>query len=261
MIPAQTIDEVITELQAIVANAIATNNRMGYFAALYLKVTTRVKEGIQAGEFENGPRMELFDVTFANRYLAAHNQWVNKQQPSASWKLAFEMLEKSSILVLQHLMLGMNAHINLDLGIAVVELSKSQGQPLEGLHKDFNNINTILSALTYQVISELNQISPLLSLAGLHSQNDSLFIQFAMGNARDGAWCFAEDLATKQGEEYTACINQRDADMAKLGNGIVDTKGMLRITMFIIHLFEIKNPAKINRILNDYQKAYLKVIH
>jgi len=256
---AQTIDEVISQLQAIVADAIATNSRAGYFAALYLKVTTRVKEGIQAGEFENGARMELFDVTFANRYLAAHRQWINKQEPSASWKLAFEMLERSSVLVLQHLMLGMNAHINLGLGIAVVELSKTENQPLDKLHQDFNNINTILSALTYQVISELNQVSPLLSLAGLHSQNDSLFIQFAMDNARDGAWCFAEELANKQGEPYAAYINQRDADMAKLGNGIVDTKGLLKLTMFIIHLFEMKNPAKITGILNTYQKTYLTV--
>jgi phage tail tube protein FII len=257
--PAQTIDEVISQLQAIVTNAIATNSRGGYFAALYLKVTTRVKEGIQAGEFEDGARMEMFDVTFANRYIAAHRQWLSKQQPTAAWKLAFEMLEKPQILVLQHLMLGMNAHINLDLGIAVVELSKSQNKPLQEIHSDFNSINTILSALTYQVISELNQISPLLSLAGLHSQNDSLFIQFAMGNARDGAWCFAEDLVTKEGESYAACISQRDADMAKLGNGIVDTKGLLKITMFIIYLFEMKSPAKITGILNSYQKAYLKV--
>jgi phage tail tube protein FII len=139
--PAQTIDEVINQLQAIVTDAIATNNRAGYFAALYLKVTTRVKEGIEAGEFEDGARMEMFDVTFANRYIEAHRQWVNKQQPSASWRLAFEMLEKPRVLVLQHLMLGMNAHINLDLGIAVVELSKSQNKPLEVIHKDFNSIS------------------------------------------------------------------------------------------------------------------------
>jgi hypothetical protein len=256
---AQTIDEIISQLQAVVAESIASNSRAGYFAALYLKVTTRVKEGILTGEFENGPRMELFDVTFANRYLTAYQQWMNKQQPSASWKLAFEMLDRSSVLALQHLMLGMNAHINLDLGIAVVEMAGAQNQPLEEVHKDFNSINTILSALTYQVVSELNQISPLLSLAGLHSQNDSLFIQFAMGNARDGAWCFAEDLATKQGDDYAACIDQRDADMAKLGNGIVDTKGLLKLTTWIIHLFEMKNPAKITGILNEYKKTYLKV--
>jgi len=259
MVPAQTIDEIISQLQAIVDDAIANNSRAGYFAALYLKVTTRVKEGIAAGEFQNGPRMEQLDVIFANRYIAAHGQWKNKQKASASWELAFNALDKPQILVLQHLMTGMNAHINLDLGVAVVELVNKLGQPLQDIHNDFNSINTILSALTYQVVSELNQISPLLSLAGLHSTNDSLFIQFEMGNARDGAWCFAEELSSKKGDEYTAYINQRDADMSKLGNSIIDTKGMLRFTVFIIHLFEMKNPARITRILNEYKKTYLKV--
>lgn len=256
---AKTIDEVITQLQNIVDDAIATNSRAGYFAALYLKVTTRVKQGIQAGEFQDGNRMEMFDVVFANRYLTAYNQWINKQPPSAAWRQAFEQLSHSSGLVLQHLLLGMNAHINLDLGVAVVEVARASGQSVQNLHQDFNSINTILSALTYQVISELNQISPLLSLAGLHSNNDSLFIQFAMDNARDGAWCFAEDLDTKQGDQYTACINARDNDVYKLGKGIVDTRGLLRFTTFIIHLFEKKNPARITRILDTYKKTYIKV--
>src|SRR6201996_7134716 len=137
--PAQTIDEVIAQLETIIANSIASNSRAGYFAALYYKVTCRVKQGIQTGEFENGPRMEQFDVTFANRYLAAYEQWINKKPiTSLSWKIAFDELEKPTVLVLQHLLLGMNAHINLDLGVAVVELATAQNQPLEAMHNDFN---------------------------------------------------------------------------------------------------------------------------
>ena len=126
--PAQDIDEVIKELETITADAIRLNSRLGYFAALYYKVTCKVKQGIESGAFENGPRMEIFDVTFANRYLTAYTQWVNKQynQLSLSWKIAFEMTEQSSILVLQHLFLGMNAHINLDLGVAVATVAKTQ---------------------------------------------------------------------------------------------------------------------------------------
>jgi len=162
-------------------------------------------------------------------------------------------------LVLQHLLLGMNAHINLDLGVAVAEVAKDRNVPLETLHNDFNTINTILSALTYQVINELDQVSPLLSLAGLHSNNDSIFIQFAMNNARDGAWCFAEELYPKTGAPYTAEIVQRDKDIYALGGGIVEVKGLLKLTVFIIYLFGYKNPARIIEVLNTYKKTYLKV--
>jgi hypothetical protein len=74
---AQTIDEVISQLETIIQNAIKSNSRAGYFAALYHKVTSRVKEGIQAGEFENGTRMEQLDVIFANRYIIAYNQLID----------------------------------------------------------------------------------------------------------------------------------------------------------------------------------------
>lgn len=255
---AQTIDEVVSQLETIIQNSVKSSSRAGYFAALYYKVTIRVREGISTGEFENGPRMEQFDVIFANRYITAYNQWTAKQPMSLSWKIAFEMLDKPTVLVLQHLLLGMNAHINLDLGVAVVELVKIQNQPLESLHNDFNVINTILAALTYQVINELDQVSPLLSLAGLHSKNDSLLIQFAMSNARDGAWCFAEDLYTKQDALYTKAIAQRDSDICNLGATIVEVNGFLKITVFIIYLFGYKNPSKIIEVLDNYKKAYLK---
>ena len=259
--PAPTIAEVIARLEEIINHSIASGSRAGYFAALYHKVTCRVKQGIDTGEFQDGARMEQFDVIFANRYLTAYDQWKGKQpgQLSQSWSVAFKATEQSSILILQHLLLGMNAHINLDLGVAVTEVAKANNVPLTTLNNDFNTINTILASLTYQVVSELDQLSPLMSLAGLHSKNDSLFIQFAMDNARDGAWCFAEDLYTKQNQAFDDAIGQRDKDIAQLGAGIIDTKGLLALTTCIIHLFESKNASRITQVLNTYKKAYLKV--
>lgn len=88
--PATTIDDILTQLESIIAESIRTNNRMGYFAALYYKVTASVKEGIAKGQFENGPRMEQFDVLFAGRYLDALNAWKNNQPVTASWQEAFD---------------------------------------------------------------------------------------------------------------------------------------------------------------------------
>jgi hypothetical protein len=40
--PAVTIDDILLQLQGIIAESINANNRMGYFAALYYKVTAGV---------------------------------------------------------------------------------------------------------------------------------------------------------------------------------------------------------------------------
>ena len=44
---ARTIDEVILQLDDIIARSIREQSRLGYFAALYRKVTIKVKEGIE----------------------------------------------------------------------------------------------------------------------------------------------------------------------------------------------------------------------
>ena len=72
-VPCQTIADVLVALDSIVDRSLAEASRFGYFAALYRGVTRRVKDGIAAGRFENGPRMERLDVVFALRYLDAYD--------------------------------------------------------------------------------------------------------------------------------------------------------------------------------------------
>jgi hypothetical protein len=67
--------------------------------------------------------MERLDVVFANRYLVAFEQSQNNQAPTRSWQLTFETSRRWWPIVLQHLLLGMNAHINLDLGIVAARTS------------------------------------------------------------------------------------------------------------------------------------------
>jgi len=43
------------------------------------------------------------------------------QTPTESWVKAFDATEFWWLIVLQHLLMDMNAHINLDLGIAAAE--------------------------------------------------------------------------------------------------------------------------------------------
>jgi hypothetical protein len=257
--PAKTIDQVIEQLEALIESCIANKDRLGYFAALYHKVTVRVKEGIINKEFEDGARMERLDVIFANRFLEAVYQYRNKKQPSACWLSAFQATKRRSPLVLQHLLLGMNAHINYDLGIAAVETAGSQD--IQTIRTDFNNINTIIGSLIFEVLTELNRVSPLLSLFGLHAANPSILIQFSITNARDGAWSFAEDLSGKKLDKpaYQSCMATRDGTIEKLGQSLIKQKGLLRLTRWIIHLFEWKNPAKVTRAFYGYQKKYISL--
>ena len=69
--PLQTIDDVVAALDAIIQRAWDEQSRLGYFAALYRRVTRAVRDGIAKGQFSDGPLMEKLDVVFASRYLDA----------------------------------------------------------------------------------------------------------------------------------------------------------------------------------------------
>ncbi len=83
-----TIDEVLARLTEIVDWARTESSKLGYFAALYRKVTIQVKQGIAAGRFQDGPRMEQLDVIFARRYLDAFFASRQGQSVTQSWQVA-----------------------------------------------------------------------------------------------------------------------------------------------------------------------------
>jgi len=216
---AKTIDEVLFLLDQIIEENKQKNSPAGYFPALYRKVTQSVKEGIANGEFEDGARMERLDVIFANRYLQAYDSYSKGENLTSSWRVAFHKTTLYWTIVLQHLLWGINAHINLDLGIAAVETVAEE--PLEGLKKDFDQINTLLASLVDEVQQELSEIRPTLQyLLKLSGKVDNFLINFSMGKARDGAWKFANTLYAANETERTRMIAERDIKITKVASFI-----------------------------------------
>ncbi|HEX8283228.1 MAG TPA: DUF5995 family protein [Pyrinomonadaceae bacterium] len=69
--PPRTIEEVIARLEEIIDDALRREHRIGYFGALYERVTTNVRRALVAGDvFQDNPRMERLDVVFAARVAA-----------------------------------------------------------------------------------------------------------------------------------------------------------------------------------------------
>src|SRR5262245_25775079 len=145
MPPAITINDVIARLDTIIAESIRTKSRLGYFACLYRKMTIAIRDAIASNTFEDGVRMEKLDVCFATRYLDAFNQYESGKKPTMSWQTAFYATTSDRLTVFQHLLLGINAHINLDLGIAAAQISTPE--TIGQLHNDFNKVNDVIGTL------------------------------------------------------------------------------------------------------------------
>lgn len=184
----------LDSLDAIIAQALQLGSRVGYFAAIYRKVTAKVAEGIATGFFDDGERMQRLDVAFATRYLSALTLYQRRERTSRSWEFAFEAAATSRPIILQHLLLGINAHINLDLGIAAAETAP--GDALPSLRRDFDRINEILAVLLGGIERDLAEVAPWIGLLGrIGGRHDDEIVRFSIEVARSEAWRFATELA------------------------------------------------------------------
>jgi len=241
---AQTIAGVIDSLDRIVAWSKEHASRLGYFAALYRRVTVDVARGIEHGRFEDGPRMERLDVIFANRYLDAVERHCAREETTRAWGVAFVALDRWPPIVLQHLMLGMSAHINLDLGIAAAETCGAADLP--ALRHDFFAINFILAALVDDVQRKLADVWPLMRLIDLAAgRGDELVASVGMVAARERAWSLAEDLAALPRGEWPAEIDRRDHAVAALGHRLLSPRPLMRSALWLVRLGELRSVARV----------------
>ncbi|GGG22397.1 hypothetical protein GCM10011344_23960 [Dokdonia pacifica] len=247
---ATTIDEVIAILGDIITTEVAANSNLAFFPILYKKVTERIKEGIIQKEFEDNPRMERLDVIFANRYLEAYFTYKEGKKPSLSWENAFEVAKNQRLLILQHLLLGINAHINLDLGIAVSETMGPDGN-LENIHADFNKINAILASMVDGVQQKIGRVSPFFYLLDkVADGKEDLIATFSINIARDEAWLFANEYHDATDKETV--FSKRDTSIGDIAIKLSTTKSrILRWVIRFIRWFESKNVAKVADVLSS----------
>jgi hypothetical protein len=245
-----TIDEVLARLDEIIARSRQRDSRLGYFPALYRKVTEAVKHRITEDFFDDAARMERLDVLFAQRYLRALHERGSGGRPTEAWRITFDTARHWWPIVLQHLLLGINAHINLDLGIAAAQVAP--GARIHDLRADFDRINSILAGLVDEVSDELSQVWPLLRILDrVGGRTDEAIINFSMERARAFAWENALRLAPLSESERAGEIRELDAKVADLAGLVLEPGPLITLATRIVRLGELRSVPKIIDILRS----------
>lgn len=246
---ATSINQVIEQLDAIIDWSKHNQSRIGYFATLYRKMTIAVKEGIANNRFENGHRMEALDIIFANRYLHAFDAYVNKKPCTNAWCVAFDAASKTNLIVLQHLVLGINTHINLDLGIAAAEACP--GQEIHGLKGDFEKINDVIAALTQSVQDDLSEVwPPLKLLASIANHHQEAVLNFSINTARKASWANAVALSAMTGLVKESYIKVMDETVVVLAHRIMSPGLAVQLILSPVLHKENKHVSEIIEMLN-----------
>ena len=223
--PAETVDDVVRMLGGVVNQARTARHRRGYFAAVYLQMTKAVRRGIETGAFEDGERMGRLVVSFANRYLAALATFRAGGVPTRAWKAAFECADRRDRLILQHVVMGINAHVNLDLGISASEVVPADD--ILSLRPDFQRINAVIGSLLDPIQDAIGEFSPLLGLVWrVGDRPDDEVLNFSFRVAREEAWRHALLLARQPAEDRPALIDSFDRTAALLARLVNEPGGI-----------------------------------
>ena len=201
-------------------------DRRGWFTAMYRQTTRAVRDRTAAGAFDDPERMGRFVERFAARYLGPLRAHPEGRPVPRCWRIAFEA--GTDHLILQHLLLGMNAHVNLDL--AVVAAETCPGEEIDSLHDDFMRVNDILGALLPKVRFCIGRFSPLLDVIDrIGGGEDDEILNFSIRVARKEAWSQALVLASTDDPARRAeLVDSLDRAVAVLGKVVASPGGLLQ---------------------------------
>lgn len=226
---ATTIQEVVDGLAGEVQRAKEQKDRVGYFASLYRQVTVAIQRDVAARAFDDNERMDHYDACFANRYFAALGGWRNSADGvPATWRDALTATQRPDLAIVQHLVLGVNAHINVDLAIATAEAAT--GQDINSLKNDFDRINDILVGVLRRIQNVLNGISPAMALIDtIGGRFDDKILGFSIKRARGAAWHAAVVLSAQPDPPGPAPVEALlDSTAQGLGQAVLTAGQLVR---------------------------------
>jgi hypothetical protein len=191
-----TITDVIARMHLIQAQ-LPPRDGVAQFNRMYLAVTEEVLRTSAGHGFEDQEFVERLDVVFANLYfksLADHNR--HPLTCARCWIPLFESRSGARIAPIQFALAGMNAHINHDLVIAVVDTCRELGRAPQhdsAQYRDFTYINTLLARAQDKVEPWFKR-GVLGVLDRWLGRTDEVAQMWSIERARENAWIQAEAL-------------------------------------------------------------------
>jgi hypothetical protein len=138
----------------------------------------------------------------------------------------------------------MNAHINLDLGIAAAQVAP--GSALPPLKHDFDEISRLLGEMLDDVQGRLARVSPWMSILDrVGGRSDENICSFCLGGSRDLAWHWAQRFAGLTPDTVPDAVDRLDRAVAILTLPIQRPAPMLATALMAVRARETGDVAKI----------------
>jgi len=221
------------------AAALAARDCSGYFPALYSRVTARIGASIEDGTFVDGPGIDRFATGFASHYFTAARDHPHGPR---CWQACWNVAGDRKLLIVQHLLIGINAHVNYDLPRAVVEIADQRGD-LQSIRPDFDTVNDVLAATYVDVVKDLDRVSRWVNSAARLGGGRAF--NFSLTLARARAWQAASAMYPLSADGRRAYSEELDRLVSVLAFLITKPAPVAWPLVKLAQRFEEHDPTKV----------------
>ena len=176
------------------------------FALVYLRTTQAFRASLGTGFWDDEDAMISLDRVFADLYFSAVDAYPTGTAPEA-WRIAFDASRDGRTEAIQDVFLGMNAHIQRDLPVALAAVGLVQADG-SSRKPDHDRVDEILSENLDLFADEVAaRYDPTLKLADASpSPVDEMTALEVLKAWREGAWRNAERLASARSDAERSTI-------------------------------------------------------
>ena len=228
---ANTLADVQRLLDRCIEEARAENTAEGYFPLIYSWETKDIAKAADDGLFAAPDELRRMIVVFANRYFTARARFRAGETTDKAWTLAFRAARSSPALVVQHILLAMNAHINVDLAAATAET----GLPWP----DYSKVDVILGNGVRNIQGRLNRTTIVLRALDLFGGDfDEMFTIYSLKAARRYAFDMARRMRDAPTDQRSSLIAESDSCALGFGQLLLNPPLRDRVLLGALRLFE-----------------------
>lgn len=219
----KAIADVIAMIQNI-DKLLPGDDGLKWFNRLYLMVTQQVGAQSSVSVWNNRQWLDRLDVVFAGLYFAAvAGILTHSTNTPSSWSALFEARFNVGVDRIQFALAGMNAHINHDLALALLQtdddlqLTPDLNSPE---HDDYERVNGLLKSVLPAALQVLAT-----GIAGELAEDTGKIGRFLaiwdIKVARDLAWDFADHLRNLNGMPRTVALSAQDQLTGVIGRSLL----------------------------------------
>jgi hypothetical protein len=203
------VDAVIREMTRRFNPLAASCDHDSVFALAYLRTTEEYRRTVEDPTFfDDTAFVNHEDVVFARLYFDAYDAWHGGRtgQVPPAWAIAFRAAQDGAVSANGNLSLGINAHVQRDLPIALatIGLVKPDGSSRK---PDHDSVNQILNRVSNDLYAEIaRRFDPTIDDANLPGTVDDIAVFQLIPTWREVAWRNAERLASAATPEERARV-------------------------------------------------------